>query len=98
MVVVFVVVVVVVVVVVFVVVVGSVVVPIPVHNGCWHDPSQPLGQLGLHGQASLQAKKSRLHVDVHDESDSHAFRHRVNLFVQLPSHISSKSRSLKADG
>ena len=78
-------------------VVGSVVV-IPVHNGCWHDPSHPLGQLGLQGQASLHAKKSRLHVDVHDESDPHAFRHAVNLFVQLPSHISFKSWSLKAYG
>ena len=79
-----------------VVVVGSVVV-IPVHNGCWHDPSQPLGQSGLHGQASLQEKKSRLHVDVHVESDPHAVKHAVNLFVQLPSHITVRSWSLKID-
>ena len=45
------------------VVVGSVVVA-PVHRGWSHDSSQPAGQSVLHGQASLQAKNSRLHVDV----------------------------------
>ena len=77
-----------------VVVVGSGVV-LPVHNGCWHDSSQPAGHSALHGQASLQAKKSRLHDDVHVESPLHAFRHNENFCVQLFSHIMARSLSLK---